>query len=627
MNRYTIMKQLGDGTYGSVLMGKSNESGELVAIKRMKRKFYSWDECMNLREVKSLKKLNHANVIKLKEVIRENDHLYFVFEYMKENLYQLMKDRNKLFPESVIRNMMYQILQGLAFIHKHGFFHRDMKPENLLCIGPELVKIADFGLARELRSQPPYTDYVSTRWYRAPEVLLRSSIYSSPIDMWAVGSIMAELYTLRPLFPGTSEVDEIFKICQVLGTPKKNDWPEGYHLASAMNFRFPQCVPISLKTLIPNASNEAIQLMSDMLNWNPKKRPTASQALKYSYFQVGQVLGPPPQYLEKQTPIKAVQPTEPKPALPKLETIPKPEPLSSPDVPEKTQPQPLSKVNHQPLQQIQLPQNAANQQAQNQQQPQAQPFFPTISKNSSPVISGNQNGAVGPKTCRRRWGQTSIKAVGSWDDLDDTEFGMSCSKKPSIALLKEKKNKECLFSVPEPKASCCIQPGGENKVLLRNDSGRSNTSAKQYYLRQSRYLPGVNPKSVSLVAVNKEGSHGTWNNQLFPKPLAHAGGGVTFNRNTTGNPVFVSGAAYNPSGVYIPSFHKKEVGSAGQRIQLTPLGAPVSDYSWKHKAARAQLPGPTFNSAAKHTNILTRPPTIQPVHGRTDWVAKYGGNR
>ena len=144
---------------------------------------------------------------------------------MKENLYQLMKDRNKLFPESVIRNIMYQILQGLAFIHKHGFFHRDMKPENLLCMGPELVKIADFGLARELRSQPPYTDYVSTRWYRAPEVLLRSSVYSSPIDVWAVGSIMAELYTLRPLFPGTSEVDEIFKICQVLGTPKKVSTP------------------------------------------------------------------------------------------------------------------------------------------------------------------------------------------------------------------------------------------------------------------------------------------------------------------------------------------------------------------------------------------------------------------
>lgn len=138
----------------------------------------------------------------------------------------------------------------IFFFFHAGFFHRDMKPENLLCMGPELVKIADFGLAREIRSKPPYTDYVSTRWwecrpsavnpcalkqsqkswfiyryslsrYRAPEVLLRSSNYSSAIDLWAVGCIMAELYTLRPLFPGNSEVDEIFKICQVLGTVKK----------------------------------------------------------------------------------------------------------------------------------------------------------------------------------------------------------------------------------------------------------------------------------------------------------------------------------------------------------------------------------------------------------------------
>uniref|UniRef100_A0A4W3JIT9 non-specific serine/threonine protein kinase n=1 Tax=Callorhinchus milii TaxID=7868 RepID=A0A4W3JIT9_CALMI len=295
MNRYTTIRQLGDGTYGSVLMGRSIDSGELVAIKKMKRKFYSWDECMNLREVKSLKKLSHANVVKLKEVVRENDQLYFIFEYMKENLYQLMKDRNRMFPESSIRNIMYQILQGLAFIHKHGFFHRDMKPENLLCMGPELIKIADFGLAREIRSRPPYTDYVSTRWYRAPEVLLRSTNYSSPIDLWAVGCIMAELYTLRPLFPGSSEVDEIFKICQVLGTPKKNDWPEGYQLSAAMNFRWPQCVPNNLKTLIPNASGEAIHLMRDMLQWDPKKRPTASQVLRYPYFHVGQALGTPQQ--------------------------------------------------------------------------------------------------------------------------------------------------------------------------------------------------------------------------------------------------------------------------------------------------------------------------------------------
>lgn len=140
---------------------------------------------------------------------------------MKENMYQLMKNRDKLFPEPVIRNMMYQVLQGLAFMHRHGFFHRDMKPENLLCCGTELVKIADFGLAREIRSRPPFTDYVSTRWYRAPEVLLHSTNYNSQIDLWAVGCITAELYTFTPLFPGNSEIDQIFKICSILGTPDK----------------------------------------------------------------------------------------------------------------------------------------------------------------------------------------------------------------------------------------------------------------------------------------------------------------------------------------------------------------------------------------------------------------------
>ncbi|XP_021928258.1 LOW QUALITY PROTEIN: serine/threonine-protein kinase dyf-5 [Zootermopsis nevadensis] len=291
MNRYITLNQLGDGTYGSVVLGQRVDTGEKVAIKRMKRKYYSWDEAMNLREVKSLKKLSHANVVKLKEVIRENDTLYFVFEYMKENLYQLMKDREKYFPEPIIRNMMYQVLQGLAFMHRHGFFHRDMKPENLLCMGPELIKIADFGLAREIRSRPPYTDYVSTRWYRAPEVLLHSTVYSSPIDIWAVGCIMAELYTFRPLFPGNSEIDEIFKICSVLGTPDKRDWPEGYHLASAMNFKFPQFSPTPLSSVIPNASKDAILLIEDMLRWNPSKRPTAQQSLRYPYFQVGQKLG------------------------------------------------------------------------------------------------------------------------------------------------------------------------------------------------------------------------------------------------------------------------------------------------------------------------------------------------
>ncbi|RZF39380.1 hypothetical protein LSTR_LSTR000901 [Laodelphax striatellus] len=290
MHRYITLNQLGDGTYGSVVLGQRIDTGEKVAIKRMKRKYYSWEEAMNLREVKSLKKLSHANVVKLKEVIRENDTLYFVFEYMKENLYQLMKDREKLFPEQVVRNILYQVLQGLSFMHRHGFFHRDMKPENLLCCGPQLIKIADFGLAREIRSRPPYTDYVSTRWYRAPEVLLHSTTYSSPIDLWAVGCIMAELYTFRPLFPGNSEIDQIFKICSVLGTPDKRDWFDGHQLANAMNFRFPQFRRTPLGSLIPHASHDGIVLLEALLNWNPAKRPTAHHSLRQAYFQVGQRL-------------------------------------------------------------------------------------------------------------------------------------------------------------------------------------------------------------------------------------------------------------------------------------------------------------------------------------------------
>ncbi|XP_032740540.1 serine/threonine-protein kinase MAK [Rattus rattus] len=622
MNRYTTMRQLGDGTYGSVLMGKSNESGELVAIKRMKRKFYSWDECMNLREVKSLKKLNHANVIKLKEVIRENDHLYFIFEYMKENLYQLMKDRNKLFPESVIRNIMYQILQGLAFIHKHGFFHRDMKPENLLCMGPELVKIADFGLARELRSQPPYTDYVSTRWYRAPEVLLRSSVYSSPIDVWAVGSIMAELYTFRPLFPGTSEVDEIFKICQVLGTPKKSDWPEGYQLASSMNFRFPQCIPINLKTLIPNASSEAIQLMTEMLNWDPKKRPTASQALKHPYFQVGQVLGPSAHHLDaKQTLHKQLQPPEPKPSSSERDPKPLPNILDQPA----GQPQP--KQGHQPLQAIQPPQNTVVQPPPKQQGHHKQPqtLFPSIVK----TIPTNPVSTVGHKGARRRWGQTVFKSGDSCDNIEDCDLGASHSKKLSMDAFKEKKKKESPFRFPEAGLPVSNHLKGENRNLhasLKSDTNLSTAStAKQYYLKQSRYLPGVNPKNVSLVAGGKDINSHSWNNQLFPKSLGSMGADLAFKRNNAaGN--LGSYSAYNQTGC-VPSFLKKEVGSAGQRIHLAPLGASAADYTWSTKTGRGQFSGRTYNPTAKNLNIVNRTQPVPSVHGRTDWVAKYGGHR
>ncbi|XP_075718069.1 serine/threonine-protein kinase ICK [Rhinoderma darwinii] len=606
MNRYTTIKQLGDGTYGSVLLARSTESGELVAIKKMKRKFYSWDECMNLRELKSLRKLNHANVIKLKEVVRENDHLYFVFEYMKENLYQLMKDRNKIFPESTVRNLMYQILQGLAFIHKYGFFHRDLKPENLLCIGPELVKIADFGLARETRSRPPYTDYVSTRWYRAPEVLLRSTSYSSPIDIWAVGCIMAEIYTLRPLFPGSSEIDTIFKICQVLGTPKKNDWPEGYQLASSMSFHWPQCVPNNLKTLIPNASSDGIQIMRDMLQWDPKKRPTASKALRHPYFLVGQALGtpqriqelakPPRDFQEKQIPlhIKPVPPSQPPPkyqsrlssrTLQQSQSNGQPFKLST-----SIDPKEGDHLNH--------------------------TLLPELSNRAAPpkVASNLENSTLNLNTKnRRRWGYVTktVKSSDEWEDFQDLDIGSSNNNRTEVKNEKHRPIGDGLCSSFESILDL-KEDGGTARPLhssfSRQDTAASRrTSAKQHYLKHARYLPGISIKSSAGSNPNKEGMNSF--NQWPMKPLAMPTG-----------PTGVTG--------YIPTFWKQELSSVMPKTRL----APLTDLSQKFgsiKSVGSYLGQSTINSPSKSSPTLSPrpPPALQPIHGRTDWMSKYGGRR
>ena len=159
-----------------------------------------------------------------------------------------------------------------------------MKPENLLLTRNKL-KIADFGLAREIRSVPPYTEYVSTRYYRAPECILKSTNYNSPIDIWGLGCIMAEMYTHpQPLFCGSNEKEVLFKICSVLGTPTHDTWNNGIRQANIIGKKFPTCSGTDLEKVIPDDSPEAIDLMKQMIQWDPNKRATAKKLLKHPFF-------------------------------------------------------------------------------------------------------------------------------------------------------------------------------------------------------------------------------------------------------------------------------------------------------------------------------------------------------
>ena len=296
MEDYEMITRLGGGSFADVYKAREKSTGELVAIKILKKKYKKWEECIELRECKSLQILNKAslnekgidNIIKLKRIIFINKTgvLNLVFEFMEKDLLYLMKsyEPNRL-PESKIKDIIHQTLLGLAYMHKYGFFHRDLKPENLLLVGDK-IKIADFGLAREIRSIPPYTEYVSTRYYRAPECILKSTNYNSPIDIWALGCVMAEMYLHpQPLFYGSNEKEVLFRICSILGTPTYDSWPDGIQQANYVGIKFPNSNKTDLEKIIPNASPEAIDLMNQMLKWDPNNRATASSLLNHPFFE------------------------------------------------------------------------------------------------------------------------------------------------------------------------------------------------------------------------------------------------------------------------------------------------------------------------------------------------------
>lgn len=331
-DRFEVLKEIGDGSFGSVVLARVRSAGAsvarrgtVIAIKTMKKTFESFGPCLELREVVFLRTLPpHVHLVPALDIFLDpfSKKLHIAMEYMEGNLYQLMKARDhKPLDNASVKSVLFQIMQGLEHIHAHHFFHRDIKPENILVstsahqdtinsfrrysalVTPPstppsyTVKIADFGLARETHSKLPYTTYVSTRWYRAPEVLLRAGEYSAPVDIWAVGAMAVEVATLKPLFPGGNEVDQVWRVCEIMGSPGNwynkagsrvggGDWREGTRLAGKLGFSFPKMAPHAMDTILqtPQWPSSLAHFVTWCLMWDPKNRPTSTQALAHEYF-------------------------------------------------------------------------------------------------------------------------------------------------------------------------------------------------------------------------------------------------------------------------------------------------------------------------------------------------------
>ncbi|ERS96215.1 cyclin-dependent kinase [Sporothrix schenckii 1099-18] len=307
MDNYQKLEKVGEGTYGVVYKARDlTAGGRIVALKKIRLE--AEDEGVPstaIREISLLKEMRDPNIVRLYNIVHAEGHkLYLVFEFLDLDLKKYMDSlpvsdggRGKALPEGtgtrlhtlglgddIIKKFMSQLCAGIRYCHSHRILHRDLKPQNLLINKEGNLKLADFGLARAfgvpLRT---YTHEVVTLWYRAPEILLGGHQYSTGVDMWSVGCIFAEMAMRKPLFPGDSEIDEIFKIFRLLGTPTEDVWP-GVTTYPDFKASFPRWVQDTETPICPTLDPMGQELLELMLVYDPASRLSAKQACNHPYF-------------------------------------------------------------------------------------------------------------------------------------------------------------------------------------------------------------------------------------------------------------------------------------------------------------------------------------------------------